>query len=192
MVVPPFHRFRAKTPGFTLGTILCSSSPSNPHHPRLRTSRLGQPGILRHFVIPLLTHQATFFSGLSPSAAIDVHRSLDKACQNLVVATDLHALYLVTPLDGLEPDWRRFREEYLGWREGDPSRVVGKAVRSFICTIGSCRVYLGLSPCGEGHVSLLCVTIKFARREYAYIRFLRMGSAYCVKVMMFCLEKLWR
>lgn len=72
--------------------------------------------------------QATFFSGLSPSAAVDVYRSLDRACEHLVVATDLHALYLLTPLDGLEPDWARFREEYTGWREGDPARVVGKAV----------------------------------------------------------------
>lgn len=73
--------------------------------------------------------QATFFSGLSPMAAVDVHTSLDKACDSLVVATELHALYLLTPLEGLEPDWRRFREEYTGWSEGDPARVVGKAVR---------------------------------------------------------------
>lgn len=72
--------------------------------------------------------QATFFSGLSPVAAVDVHRSLDRACQNLVVATELHALYLLTPLDGLEPDWGRFREEYTAWREEDPARIVGKAV----------------------------------------------------------------
>lgn len=62
-------------------------------------------------------------------AAVDVHTSLDKACDSLVVATELHALYLLTPLEGLEPDWRRFREEYTGWSEGDPARVVGKAVR---------------------------------------------------------------
>ena len=77
----------------------------------------------------LFGKQATFFSGLSPVAAVDVHRSLDKACQNLVVATELHALYLLTPLAGLEPDWARFREEYTAWREDDPARVVGKAVR---------------------------------------------------------------
>lgn len=72
--------------------------------------------------------QATFFSGLSPVAAVDVHQSLDKACQNLVVSTELHALYLLTPLEGIEPHWGRFREEYTAWREDDPSRVVGKAV----------------------------------------------------------------
>lgn len=72
--------------------------------------------------------QATFFSGLSPLAAVDAHQSLDRACQNLVVATELHALYLLTPLDGLEPDWARFREEYTAWREDDPARIVGKAV----------------------------------------------------------------
>ena len=83
-----------------------------------------------------LAMQATFFSGLSPVAAVDVHQSLDRACQNLVVATELHALYLLTPLDGLEPDWARFREEYTAWREEDPARIVGKAVSLIVRVVG--------------------------------------------------------
>lgn len=73
--------------------------------------------------------QATFFSGLSPSAAVDVQLSLDMACRGLVTNTDLHALYLVTPIDGLEPDWAAFRDAYTGWGDGDPARIVGKTVR---------------------------------------------------------------
>lgn len=59
---------------------------------------------------------------------MDVFQSLDKACQNFAVASDLHALVLVTPLDGIEPNWRRLREEYLACSEDDPVRVVGELV----------------------------------------------------------------
>lgn len=53
------------------------------------------------------------------------------ACKSLVVNTSLHALYLLTPLDGLEPDWAAFRDEYTGLGHEDAARVVGKAVSAF-------------------------------------------------------------
>ncbi|CAN0488503.1 unnamed protein product, partial [Ectocarpus sp. 8 AP-2014] len=59
---------------------------------------------------------------------VDVFESLDKACQNFAVASDLHALVLVTPLDGMEPNWGRFREEYLACSNDDPVRVVGELI----------------------------------------------------------------
>ncbi|CAM9144280.1 unnamed protein product [Scytosiphon promiscuus] len=79
-------------------------------------------------VAPTQLGRATFFSGLSPSAAVDVFQSLDKACQNFAVASELHSLVLVTPLDGIEPNWRRFREEYLAFSKDDPVRVVGELI----------------------------------------------------------------
>lgn len=60
---------------------------------------------------------------------MDVFQSLDKACQNFAVVSELHALVLVTPLEGIEPSWERFREEYLACSEDDPVRVVGGLVR---------------------------------------------------------------
>lgn len=62
-------------------------------------------------------------------AAIDVQRSLELACGGLVVNTDLHALYLLTPLHGLDPDWAHFQAIYAGWGDDDPVRHVGQAVR---------------------------------------------------------------
>lgn len=56
-------------------------------------------------------------------------QSLDKACQNFAVASELHALVLLTPLEGVEPNWERFREEYLACSKDDPVRVIGRLVR---------------------------------------------------------------
>ena len=92
-------------------------------------------------------------------------RSLDKACQNFAVASDLHALVLVTPLDGVEPNWGRFREEYLACGKDDPVRVVGDLVR---LDRNSCRAvfFWGLGSRG-GALSLngvgVCLKI-FTRR----------------------------
>lgn len=100
--------------------------------------------------------QATFFSGLSPSAAVDVFRSLDKACQNFAVASDLHALVLVTPLDGIEPDWGRFREEYLACSKDDPVRVVGELVSE-----NPCAKLVRTRPC-------LCLSLSLSPSTVVY------------------------
>eukprot|EP00752_Nemacystus_decipiens_P002246 g2129.t1 len=99
-------------------------------HSFIVNSKIGESegGCVDYKVAPTQLGKATFFSGLSPSAAVDVFRSLDKACQNLAVASDLHALVLVTPLDGIEPNWGRFREEYLACSKDDPVRVVGELI----------------------------------------------------------------
>ena len=71
--------------------------------------------------------------------------SLDKACQNFAVASDLHALVLVTPLDGIEPNWGRFREEYLACSEDDPVRVVGELVSDELNHATNTRISRSLS-----------------------------------------------
>jgi len=45
--------------------------------------------------------QATFFSSLSPSEALIVLHSLEQARKKLILTSDLHAVYLVTPSAGL-------------------------------------------------------------------------------------------
>ncbi|CAM9107353.1 unnamed protein product [Choristocarpus tenellus] len=78
---------------------------------------------------PTQLGKATFFSGMSPCDALDVHQALHHAGGHLVLTSELHALYLLTPpSSGLEPDWKKFRDVYTGWGEGDPARAVGKAV----------------------------------------------------------------
>lgn len=52
--------------------------------------------------------RATLASGMDPKQALDVHADLKKAREGLVLSTDLHLTYLVTPLDGdLKIDWDR-------------------------------------------------------------------------------------
>lgn len=113
--------------------------------------------------------QATFFSGLSPSAAVDVQRSLDMACKDLVTNTDLHALYLVTPIDGLEPDWGAFRDVYTGWGDEDPARIVGKAVRLRVYVHMLWMVRFGGSTAKMCiRQSLLIEEVSFTRAELNY------------------------
>ncbi|CAM9118141.1 unnamed protein product, partial [Hapterophycus canaliculatus] len=106
-------------------------------------------------VAPTQLGRATFFSGLSPSGAVDVFQSLDKACQNFAVASELHALVLVTPLDGIEPNWRRLREEYLACSKDDPVRVVGELI----------GIELGVLVSAAGHTSP-----KYGQRTYDLCR----------------------
>ena len=68
-------------------------------------------------------------SSAGDTATVDVFHSLDKACQNFARGQrPPHALVLVTPLDGIGPDWGRFREESLACSEDGPVRVVRELI----------------------------------------------------------------
>ena len=68
-------------------------------------------------------------SSAGDTATVDVFHSLDKACQNFArCQRPPHALVLVTPLDGIGPDWGRFREESLACSEDGPVRVVRELI----------------------------------------------------------------
>ncbi len=56
--------------------------------------------------------RSVYASGLDVDVALALHAELRRANQSLLLATDLHLLYLVTPLIGLtavpELPWSRF------------------------------------------------------------------------------------
>ncbi|CAM9113139.1 unnamed protein product [Sphacelaria rigidula] len=73
--------------------------------------------------------KATFFSGLSPSAALDVYRSFDRARRRFVTSTNLHALFLLCPVDvGIELDWAMLWEVFTSWDDDHPAKIVANAV----------------------------------------------------------------
>ena len=56
---------------------------------------------------------ATVFSGLSPHEALTVYRELSRSRRNLVLDTELHLIYHITPIyQTIEPNWQLFLQKY--------------------------------------------------------------------------------
>lgn len=90
--------------------------------------------------------QATFFSGLSPSAALDVYRSFDRARRRFVTSTNLHALFLLCPVDvGIELDWAMLWEVFTSWDDDHPAKIVANAVSVALPSTSVGLIYIGFS-----------------------------------------------
>ena len=56
---------------------------------------------------------ATVFSGLSPHEALTVYRELSRSRRNLVLDTELHLIYHITPIyQTIEPNWQLYLQKY--------------------------------------------------------------------------------
>ena len=57
--------------------------------------------------------KATFFSSLSPSTALSAMQALNEAQSGIILTSDLHIVYLLTPpFPAVEPDWQGFISIY--------------------------------------------------------------------------------
>ncbi|KAL8143865.1 hypothetical protein V2J09_016897 [Rumex salicifolius] len=57
---------------------------------------------------------ASFGSSLSPEESLVVMDDLSRAREGFILASDLHIVYLVTPINvGIEPDWKLFYERFM-------------------------------------------------------------------------------
>lgn len=74
---------------------------------------------------PLPLGKATLASSLSPTDALTVKRDLEKAREGLVMSTDLHLTFLVSPIGGeINLDWRSYFNMYQSMK-GPDAAVAG-------------------------------------------------------------------